>query len=77
MLALNTDQLLSEVESLPLDIKTKLIDKLLLSLNPTVESIHVLWGKEIDSRLNEIESGNVDLIDGNDVFQKIKDKLNT
>ena len=75
MLAINTSQLLSEVDSLPLDLKTKLIDKLLSSLNPTQESVEKLWKKEIDSRVNSIESGKVDLVDGNTVFQKIKDKL--
>ena len=75
MLAINTNQLLSEVDSLPLDLKTKLIDKLLSSLNPTQESVEKLWKKEIDSRVNSIESGKVDLVDGNTVFQKIKDKL--
>ena len=75
MLAINTNQLLSEVDSLPLDLKTELIDKLLSSLNPTQESVEKLWKKEIDSRVNSIESGKVDLIDGNTVFQKIKDKL--
>ena len=75
MLAINTNQLLSEVDSLPLDLKTKLIDKLLSSLNPTQDSIEKLWKREIDSRVNSIESGNIELIDGNTVFQKIKDKF--
>ena len=75
MLAINTNQLLSEVESLPLDLKTKLIDKLLSSLNPTQDSVEKLWKKEIDSRVNAIETDNVELIDGNTVFQKIKDKF--
>ena len=62
MLAINTQQLLAEIESLPLDLKTKLIDTLLNSLN--------LTQKEIDSRVESIESGNVDLINGKEVFQK-------
>lgn len=75
MLAINTNQLLSEVDSLPLDLKTKLIDKLLSSLNPTQESVEKLWKKEIDVRVSSIESDKVELIDGNKVFQKIKDKF--
>jgi len=75
MLAINTNQLLSEVDSLPLDLKTKLIDKLLSSLNPTQENIDKLWKSEIDSRVKAIETDKVDLIDGNIVFKKIKDKF--
>lgn len=75
MLAINTNQLLSEVDSLPLDLKTKLIDKLLSSLNPTHDSVEKLWKKEIDSRVSAIETDKIELIDGNTVFQKIKDKF--
>jgi len=75
MLAINTNQLLSEVDSLPLDLKTKLIDKLLSSLNPTQDSVEKLWKKEIDVRVSSIEADQVELIDGNTVFQKIKDKF--
>ena len=75
MLAINTNQLFSEVESLPLDLKTKLVDKLLSSLNPTNDSVEKLWEKEIDARVDAIENNNVTLIDGNTVFQKIKDKF--
>ena len=75
MLAINTNQLLLEVDSLPLDLKTKLIDKLLSSLNPTHESVEKLWKKEIDIRVSSIEADKVELIDGNTVFQKIKDKF--
>ena len=75
MLAIDTNQLFSEVESLPLDLKTKLIDKLLSSLNPTNDSVEKLWEKEIESRVEAIENNNVTLIDGNMVFQKIKDKF--
>ena len=75
MIAINTNQLLSEVDSLPLDLKTKLIDKLLSSLNPTQDSVEKLWKKEIDGRVSSIEADKVELIDGNTVFQKIKDKF--
>lgn len=72
MLALNTHQLLAEVDSMPIDLKTKLIDKLLSSLNPQNNDIETLWQQEIDSRVTSIEKGDVSLIDGNDVFRKIK-----
>lgn len=72
MIALNTHQLLAEVDSMPIDLKTKLIEKLLNSLNPPHHDIETLWKQEIDSRVASIEKGAVNLIDGNDVFRKIK-----
>jgi len=75
MLTISTQELFSEVESLPLDLKTKLVEKLLTSLNPTQKNIDQLWREEIDSRVQSIESGKVDLIDGEEVFRKIKDRF--
>ena len=75
MLALNAKQLLAEVESLPLDLKTKLIEKLLESLNPSQKNIDDLWKEEVEKRVADIKSGTVDLIEGKDVFQKIQDRF--
>lgn len=75
MVALNAKQLLAEVDSMPLDLKTKLIDKLLRSLNPHSENIEALWKLEIDKRVDAIESGEVSLIDGNEVFRKIQKRF--
>ena len=75
MLALNAKQLLAEVESLPLDLKTKLIDKLLSSLNPSQTNVDALWKEEIEKRVDDIKAGNVDLIDGKEVFRKIRDRF--
>ncbi|MDD2828104.1 MAG: addiction module protein [Sulfuricurvum sp.] len=75
MIALNANQLLAEVDSMPIDLKTKLIDKLLRSLTPNSESIDTLWKQEIDKRVNAIESGEVSLVDGNEVFRKIQERF--
>ncbi len=75
MIALNANQLLAEVDSMPLDLKTKLIDKLLSSLSPHSQSIETLWKQEIDRRVDAIESGKVSLVDGNEVFQKIQKRF--
>lgn len=75
MLALNANQLLSEVDSLPLDLKTKLIEKLLGSLNSSEKSIDELWKQEIEMRMVSVESGNVNLVDGQEVFRKIQERL--
>ncbi len=75
MLAIDTNRLLSEVESLPLDLKTKLIEKLLASLNPVEKNVDKLWKEEIDIRVKSIELGDVELISGESVFRKIKGRF--
>ena len=75
MLAIDTNRLLSEVESLPLDLKTKLIEKLLASLNPVEKNVDKLWKEEIDIRVKSIKLGDVELISGESVFRKIKGRF--
>ena len=46
-----TNDLISKVESLPVDIKTKLIEKLLNNLHPSQKEIDELWVKEAEKML--------------------------
>ncbi|MGB9592278.1 MAG: hypothetical protein ACPL1K_07160 [Candidatus Kryptoniota bacterium] len=45
-----TDELMAMVESLPIDIKTKLIEKILDSLYPTQKEIDILWAEESEKK---------------------------
>ena len=74
---IKTDDLISEVMSLPVDIRTQLIEKLLDSLNPTKKEIDELWGKEAELRVQEIKTEKVKTIPGEDVFKEIQDKLSS
>jgi putative addiction module component (TIGR02574 family) len=69
-----TSDLISKVESLPVDIKTKLIEKLLNSLHPSQKEIDKLWVKEAERRVTEIKTGKVKTISGDEVFKEIQKK---
>ena len=69
-----TIKLISTVESLPIDIKTALIEKLLNSLHPSQKEIDKLWAKEAERRLSEIKAGKVKTIPGDEVFKEIHKK---
>ena len=75
MLALKQDKLLEEIELLPIDLKTKLIDKILASITPINASIDALWLEEGNKRREDIEKGDISLIDGDEVFKKISQRL--
>jgi len=77
MLALKQEQLFDEIDILPIDLKTKIVDKILASITPSNTSIDALWIKEVNKRKNDIETNNVSLIDGDEVFQKIAKRLNS
>ena len=63
-----TEKLLQEALSLPSDLRTVLIEKLIQSLNvPIQEEIDELWAKEAEKRVSEIDSGKVKPIAGEKV----------
>lgn len=72
---MKTDELMSMADSLPVDIKTQLIDKLLNSLNPTLKEIDELWKTEAERRVEEIKNGKVKPIPGEEVFTDIRKKI--
>ena len=75
MTTIQQKQLFDEIDILPIDLKTKLVDKLLNSINKTDNSIDNLWIKEINKRKTEIEKGEVSLVDGEEVFKKIEQRF--
>jgi len=77
MLALKQEQLFDEIDILPIDLKTKIVDKILASITPLNTSIDALWIKEVNKRKTDIETNIVSLVDGDEVFQKIAKRLNS
>ena len=72
---MKTEKLFSEIESLPIDLKTKLVEKILLSINPIQKEIDELWAKEVEIRLKEAESDKEKLISEKEVFEKVLEKI--
>ena len=75
MTAVKERELFEEIEVLPLDLKVKIVDKILTSLNGLDKSIDNLWFKKVLERKDDIENGKVHLIDGNEVFEKVKQRF--
>lgn len=72
---MKANDLITMAESLPIDIKIQLIDKLLNSLNPFQKEIDELWVKEAEKRVEEIRANKVKTIPGEDVFIEIKKRF--
>ncbi len=69
-----TDELISMVESLPVDLKTILVEKILNSLHPSQKENDALWAKEAEKRVDEIKTAKVKTIPGDEVFKEIQRK---
>jgi len=69
---LKVDELLNEAMSLPVELRARLADELLKSLNPARAEIDELWAAEVERRISEIEAGQAELIPGDEVFAKLR-----
>ena len=63
--------LIDEAESLPVEERAMVVDSLLRSLNPPESEIDKKWAAVARRRLEEIRSGSVETIPGEQVFEKI------
>lgn len=77
MTALKQEQLFDEIDILPIDLKTKIVDKILASITQLNSEMDKLWIKKANKRKEEIESNTVNLVDGDEVFKKISQRLNS
>jgi len=74
-MATTNDTVIEGALSLPADIRLKLIEKLLISLNlPINKEIDRLWAEEAEYRVSQIKEGKVKLVPGEEVFSKIQKK---
>ena len=69
------EQLFNEIDILPIDLKIKIVDRILSSITPTDSLIDEQWIKEIERRKREVENGKATLVDGDEVFRKIFKRL--
>lgn len=70
-----TMELFSMAESLPIDIKALLVERLLDSMYPNQKEIDELWKVEVERRIEEVESGKVKTIPGDEVFAKVRERF--
>jgi putative addiction module component (TIGR02574 family) len=68
---MNTQELIAEAISLPIDERVIMIDCLLKSMNPPEAEIDKKWAAIAKQRLSELRSGKVKAISGDEVFEKI------
>ncbi len=68
-------KLINEVLSLPEEERALLADSLLKSLNKTDSSNDILWFDVAKKRLEDLRAGKVTPVPGDEVFEKIKERL--
>lgn len=66
-----TQDLIDEAISLPIEERALLVDSLLQSMNPLSKENDQKWAQEAKKRLDELRSGKVAPLSGDEVFRKI------
>ena len=69
---LNTQELISEAVSLPVNMRAMLANKLLESLNHSDAKVDESWAKLAEERIDQLKEGHTSTIPGDEVFKKIK-----
>lgn len=69
-----TAELMDVVDSLPIDMKLEMIDHLLASISPRSKEIDEAWKTEVERRIDEVESGEVKLVPGDEVFARLRER---
>lgn len=71
----STAEIIHEAESLPVEERTVVVDSLLRSLNPPDPEIDRKWADVAKRRLEELRSGRVKPVPGEEVFAKIRQRF--
>ena len=66
-----TLEIMDVVDSLPIDMKLEIIDHLLESISPTNKEVEEAWKEEVERRIDEVESGEVELIPLDEVRERL------
>ena len=66
-----TQDLIDEAISLPIEERALLVDSLLQSMNPLSKENDQKWALEAKKRLEELRSGKIKAISGEEVFKKV------
>lgn len=73
---MDTNNIIDQAVSLPIEERLILVDILLHSINQPESDIDKKWAVIAQERLADLRSGKVHGINGEEVFTKIKEKYN-
>ncbi|HRR34899.1 MAG TPA: addiction module protein [Kiritimatiellia bacterium] len=65
-------EIIDEVKSLPVEDRAFIVDSLLRTLNPPDHEMDQKWSAVAKARLDDLRSGRVRAIPGEEVFARIK-----
>ncbi len=75
-MSMSIEQITDEVLALPSEARALLADRLVESLDPAEDGyIHQLWATEVRRRLDDVRSGRVKTIPGEEALARVRQAL--
>ena len=71
----STAEIIHDAASLPVEERTVVVDSLLRSLNPPDPEIDRQWAAVANRRLEELRSGRIKPVPGDEVFARIRERF--
>jgi putative addiction module component (TIGR02574 family) len=72
-MAISIEQIIEGALALPSEARALLADRLVESLDPVEEGrIHSLWAAEAQRRLDDVRSGRVDAVPGEEALARVR-----
>lgn len=72
---MSTKELIAAVTSLPVEERVLVVDSVLRTLNPPDEEMDRKWAAVAKRRLAELRSGAVKGVPGDEVFDRVRERL--
>ena len=71
----NTDQIIEQLENLPIEGRAKIVDSLLRSLNQPDPDIDAAWLEVARKRIDDLRAGRVQGVAAEDVFARARERF--
>ena len=68
-------ELSAQAKALPPEERARLAEELLASLDPHETEVEAAWDEELRRRIEEVESGTVQLVPADEVFAQVRRAL--
>ena len=72
---MSAERIIDEATSLPVEIQIQIVDALLQSISPDDSEIRAEWIEVCRQRLEEVRSGAVEPIPGEEVFAELRERF--
>jgi len=72
---MNTDELIQAVNSLPVEDRAMVADRILKTLNPPESEIDKKWAAVANRRLAELRAGSTKAVPSDEVFARLQDRF--